>query len=361
MTPVLELEFREVGGSPWEGRATVRFQGEPSELFPVREGLSGDQRKDIRWYIEQYMDFPEGGHTTRAERIEQELADYGRNLWDALQGPALQQWLGATQAFGSGRLELRAADPRDEIAFRSPWELMRVGNTTSGDGTLLHQLNVDVVRRVTADLPRLHPADTSGGLRILTVVCRPDDANFLDPRYTPEAILEALERRPEVSVDFCRPGTLSALIDALQTATDDGRPYHVVHFDGHGDYLAEEGGVGILCFEKDDGQMDRVRATRFGDLMARFHVPLVVLEACRTGTKFFTQETLASALLRKGVGTVVAMGHAVHVDMTRLLMEGFYGAIARGQRLGAALQAGRNRVLAAPSRRRGVVALGRTG
>jgi len=357
MTPVLELTFREVGGSPWEGRASVRFQGEPSEPFAVREGISGDQRKDIRWYVEEYMDFPEGGNATRAERIERELADYGWDLWQGLQGggqgAVLQQWLGAVQLSGSGRLELRAADPRDEIAFRSPWELMREGNTTSGAGTLLHQLNVDVVRRVTANLPRLKLADTSDGLRVLTIVCRPDDAGFLDPRYAPEAILEALDDRPEVSVDFCRPGTLAVLTDVMQRAADDGKPYHVVHFDGHGTYLTTEGGVGVLCFEKADGQMDLVRATRFGDLMARFRVPLVVLEACRTSAKFFAHDTLASALLRQGVGTVVAMSHSVHIDMTRLLMEGFYGAIARGQPLGPALQAGRNQVLASPSRRMG--------
>jgi len=87
--------------------------------------------------------------------------------------------------------------------------------------------------------------------------------------------------------------------------------------------------------------------------MARFRVPLVVLEACRTATKFFAQETVAGALLRQGVGTVVAMGHAVHVDMARTLMEGFYGAIARGQSLGQSLQAGRNRLLAQPYRRVG--------
>ncbi len=87
---------------------------------------------------------------------------------------------------------------------------MRVGLSTAGPGTLLHQLNVNVVRRVNAPVPLLAPLDTSQGLRVLTIVCRPDDAGFLDPRYTPEAILEALAERPEVEVDFCRPGTLAA-------------------------------------------------------------------------------------------------------------------------------------------------------
>jgi hypothetical protein len=42
--------------------------------------------------------------------------------------------------------------------------------------------------------------------------------------YTPEAILDALDDRPEVQVDFCRPPTLAALVDALDSARRDGRP-----------------------------------------------------------------------------------------------------------------------------------------
>jgi hypothetical protein len=262
MIPTLELTFCDITGNPWAGQAIARFQGEPGLPFPVREGLGNKQREDIRWYIEDYIDFPEGGNEIRAKRIEKELQDYGKALWDGLQGPALQEWLGAVQVAGKGRLELRASGPKDEVAFRTPWELLRVGG-----GTLLHQLGVTVVRHGKTNLPNLQTLNTSAGLRILATICRPEEAGFIDPRYTPEAILEALEDRPEVSVDFCRPGTLAALIDMLQQAQDEGSPYHVVHFDGHGTTIPHEGGIGALCFEKEDGSLDLVRATQIGDLM----------------------------------------------------------------------------------------------
>ena len=102
--------------------------------------------------------------------------------------------------------------------------------------------------------------------------------------------------------------------------------------------------------------MDLVRATQFGDVMARYNIPLVVLEACRTATKTFSQDTVAGALLRQGVGTVLAMGHAVHVDMTRELMEAFYQAIAAGAPLGEAVQAGRQRLYANMHRRTRIAA-----
>lgn len=353
--PILELTFENLAGDPWEGQARVRFQGENCAPVDVREGLKRKQRDDIRWYIEEFMDLPEGGNATRAAQVEKELADFGKSLWDGLGGGPVHAWLGAVQVAGEGRLELRANTPGDEIAFRTPWELMRVGRDSSG-GRLLHQLGVTVVRRVNCNLPRLHVPDTSDGLRVLAIVCRPDEAIFLDPRYTPEAILDALDQRPEVSVDFCRPGTLAALVDALERARHDGRPYHVVHFDGHGTTLPLEGGVGALCFENDAGGLDQVRATQLGDLLSRFNIPLVVLEACRTATKSFAQDTVAGALLREGVGTVLAMGHAVHVDMTRELMAAFYAGVARGWPLGQSLQAARNQLYAKPQRRTRIAA-----
>lgn len=356
MTPTLELTFQDVAGDPWEGQAMARFQGEPSGPFPVREGVSARQRGDIRWYIEEYLDLPEGGNAVRAAKVEAELAAYGQRLWEGLSaaGP-LKAWLGAVQVARSGRLELRAATPLDEAAFRAPWELLRVGAAGSG-GRLLHQLGVTVVRRVNADLPRLQAPDTSEGLRVLAIVCRPEEAGFLDPRYTPEAILDALAGRPEVSVEFARPGTLAALVDALEVALQEKNPYHVVHFDGHGTTLPLEGGIGALCFEDEKGGLDLVRATELGDLLSRFDVPLVVLEACRTATKSFAQDTVAGALLRQGVGTVLAMGQAVHVDMTRELMAAFYAGIARGWPLGEALQAARNQLYSKQRRRTRIAA-----
>lgn len=352
MAPTLELTFSEVAGNPWGGQVAARYEGEPSGPFPAAEGIEAKAREDIRWYVEEFMDLPEGGNETRARRVEEALAALGRSLWAGLDQPVVHTWLGQVMATGGGRLELRAATEADELAFRTPWELLRVGD---GHGTLLHQLGVTVVRRVRRNVAGRKPHPTGKGLRVLVVVCRPEEAGFLDPRHTPEAILEALEKRPEVEVEFCRPGTLAALNGALQRAVDEGRPFHVVHFDGHGTTLPAERGVGALCFEKADGSLDLVRARKLGDTLAAFRIPLVVLEACRTATKDpFAQDTVAGALLREGVGSVVAMGHAVHVDLTRELMGAFYEAVARGKTVGDALLAARRHVFTNSERRLGL-------
>lgn len=91
MTPKLELTFHDVAGDPWEGRATPRFQDEPGEPFAVREGMTGKERGEVRWYIEEFMDLPEGGNVVRALEVEAGLEAFGRRLWAGLAGPTAER------------------------------------------------------------------------------------------------------------------------------------------------------------------------------------------------------------------------------------------------------------------------------
>ena len=45
---MLELTFSAVAGDPWEGRVSVRFQGEPGDPFAVREGLTAKDRAELQ-------------------------------------------------------------------------------------------------------------------------------------------------------------------------------------------------------------------------------------------------------------------------------------------------------------------------
>lgn len=348
MTPVLELTFSNVAGDPWEAFVTARFGNELSPPVRVCEGHTPKQRNDVRWYIEEFMDLPEGGNVVRARKVEQELVTYGRQLWEGLPGNLVTSWLETVRTAGKGRLELKAAMPADEVAFRPPWELLRIGDDGS-EGVLFHELGVSVVRRVDSKSAAREPLDISAGLRVLAVICRPADAGFLDPRYTLQAIFSALESCPEVTIDFCRPGTLDALRDSLDRAQNEDRPYHVVHFDGHGDH-------GVLHFEDQNGNKDEVDGADFGAELAAFQIPLVVLEACRTAAKASGQDTVAGALLRAGVSTVIGMGHAVHVDLTRAFVSAFYERVACGCSLSQAMQAARKEVYSKRQRRTRIAA-----
>src|SRR5438477_10580850 len=79
--------------------------------------------ENLRWYLEEYMDLPDGGAVVRAGGIERQLHQWGRRLYDALfaapENRALLQQL------------LNSPEPRqltiatDQSALlRLPWELL---------------------------------------------------------------------------------------------------------------------------------------------------------------------------------------------------------------------------------------------
>ena len=106
----------------------------------------------------------------------------------------------------------------------------------------------------------------------------------------------------------------------------------------------------------DDGsgesKTDLVRADRLGDLLASYNIPLVVLEACRSahGGKAAVFRSVAPRLIQAGVGSVLSMGHAVHVEAARLLLDRFYRELVRGTTIGQAVAEARSALHATPAR-----------
>ncbi len=159
-----------------------------------------------------------------------------------------------------------------------------------------------------------------------------------------------------VRVDFCRPPTLARMEEMLRDGQQAGDPYDLVHFDGHGTFLPQAQ-IGALCFEKpDDGSgesaTDLVPADRLGDLLASYTIPLVVLEACRSATvgKTAVFRSVAPRLIQAGVGSVLSMGHAVHVEAARLLLDRFYRELVRGTTIGHAVAEARKALRSTPAR-----------
>ena len=147
---------------------------------------------------------------------------------------------------------------------------------------------------------------------------------------------------PSVQVDFCRPPTLARMEELLRAVQQANDPYDLVHFDGHGTFLPHSH-IGALCFEKpDDGsgvsKTDLVEAERLGTLLANYRIRLVVLEACRSGTVGkIVASSVAPRLIQAGVGSVLSMSHAVHVEAARLLLDRFYRELALGTTIGHAV------------------------
>lgn len=315
---------------------------------PFTPFLSEDDYEDLRWYLEEYMDLPDGGAVVRAQRIERELDQWGRRLHDALFTVTdNRDFLKELLAGPEPRLLTLAT--RDPALLRLPWELM-----SDDAGSLAQRVSV---RRQLETPEKTTPRPAQLPLRILYIVSRPADVGFIDPRLTAKTLFDALDPLGgSVRVDFCRPPTLARMEEMLRDAQRDGDPYDLVHFDGHGTFLPHAQ-IGALLFEQpDDGsgasKQDLIRADQLGDLLASHSIPLVVLEACRSGTVGRTAvfRSVAPRLIQAGVGSVLSMGHAVHVGAARLLLDRFYRELVRGTTIGQAVAEARKALRFTPAR-----------
>ncbi len=308
--------------------------------------LTKDDYEDLRWYLEDYMDLPDGGAVVRAQRIERELERWGSQLYDTLFSAAENHTLLSQLLAGPEprRLTIVTKDPE---LLRLPWELV-----ADEEGSLAQRLSVRRQLEEPKEV-KLRPAQLP--LRILYIVSRPSNAGFIDPRFTAKALLDALESLGDnVRVDFCRPPTLERMEEMLCIQQEIGDPFNIVHFDGHGDFKEKRG---VLCFEEPAdafgrAAIDAVSAIELGTLLSRHTISLVILEACRTATVGPTTVfgSVAPHLMDAGVGSVLAMSHTVHVEATRLLMGRFYSELVRGATIDEAVSAARQALRNKPSR-----------
>ncbi|HEX5717297.1 MAG TPA: CHAT domain-containing protein, partial [Thermoanaerobaculia bacterium] len=294
------------------------------------------------------MDLPDGGAVIRAQRIEGSLKQWGRRLYDAL-FTATDNLAFLTDLLNGPEPRRLTVATRDPALLRLPWELM-----ADEAGSLAQRLSV---RRQLEKPKKTTPRPAQLPLRILYIVSRPADTGFLDPRLTAKALFDALDPLgASVRVDFCRPPTLARMEEMLREEQRAGDPYDLVHFDGHGTFLPHSQ-IGALYFEKlDDGsgasEGDLVTADRLGDLLASYDIPLVVLEACRSATvgKAAVFRSVAPRLIQAGVDSVLSMGHAVHVEAARLLLDRFYRELVRGTTIGQAVAEARKALRSTPAR-----------
>ena len=311
------------------------------ETFPLPLPLTKADLDELAWYLERYVEFPGAGDRARAATLEQRLDDWGRALWAALfPGGAHNGVYAAIRDHlnAGGRCLLTLASDSPAFLIR-PWEMLR-----DAKGPLA--LRGLTLRRRLPGNPTQAAFQLGLPLRVLLIVSRPEDTGFIDPRTSTRPVLDALAQTPGgVEVDFCEPPTLPELERQLAAARRERRPYHIVHFDGHGQYLPETG-VGVLCFEGPEAagrKTELVAGRRLGDLLSRLQVPLVLLEACR-GAQVSDRPifgAVAPALLQGGVGSVVAFSHSVHVRAATLLVERLYRELVAGASVGEALEEAR--------------------
>ena len=329
--------------------------GLPEEVSraPLGWPLDGAVLDDLRWYLEDYLAAPFGVWEDRGPAVQAKLAGWGDLVFGSVFGPGQ-----ARDAYQ------RARDKGLEVVFRSaepgllglPWELMRdgAGPVALGAGGISRSVPV-AGGAGTLAVP-------GGRLRVLMVISRPAGTADVGYQMVARPLLERLDAvRGQVDMTVLRPPTLDALGQAVRQAADAGKPFHVVHFDGHGvmpgraaggvaviggrQVMMAGPGEGLLAFEKPGGGSDDVTASKVAGVLAQGQVPVVVLNACQSGTVGKELEaSVATALLTAGCAAVVAMAYSIYAVAAAEFMAEFYEAVFAGASVGQAVTAGRRRL-----------------
>jgi tetratricopeptide (TPR) repeat protein len=394
------LRLEEEGQPPLEARATVGLDLDPQEL------------EDLRWYLEDYLQHPFKPEEKVAARIARRIDELGAELFTQLfeNDPASRRlWARMADRLAATRIEITTGVAE---AAAIPWELLRDPLTDSplaAHARAFVRVCAETARRLP--LPRLEPDEP---IRILLAICRPSGGRDVPFRSVARRLIEGLgsEARARFQLDLVRPPTYEQLTCTLRRASEEGKPYHVLHFDGHGTHLDLEqamqswsdkadaevmralaeladlrperfspeaihpepvrsGRHGYLVFESERDSAFNMRLVGggvIGELMAETGVPVLVLNACRSAHAEAPPEpdktagggrqdrvraygSLAQEVVDKGVAGVVAMRYNVYVETAAQLVADLYGALARGRPLGQAVTVGRKQLKANPLRR----------
>ncbi len=382
--------------------ATARFNFE----------LTAQDQESIRWYLEDYLQYPQEPAPTIAARVERRMAEIGADLFKALfhsSDDARDLWAALRNRLNDTRVEIITSV---EEAASIPWELVRDPKT---DVPLALRAQSFVrAHPQTAQKPYV-PQTESGPIRILLVICRPSGRRDVPFRSVAGRLIKGLseDARKLFQLDVLRPATFERLSQALGRAREEGKSYHIVHFDGHGAYLDMEklfkglkdktdeemtrrlaellhidrdrfspqamyprpvrgGEHGYVVFENPELPFNTriVDAAELSSLLVENQVPVLALNACRSAyaaprtspdtpvpddvedphRRLRALGTLAQEVMDAGVAGVVAMRYSVYVVTAADFVANLYASLARGQTLGEAVTIGRKQLAAKPLR-----------
>src|SRR5256714_7328702 len=245
----------------------------------------------------------------------QPLADpvtYGNAVYQALfpAGSAARKALDKAP----GRILLVTTDTTLDSV---PWEYAygRYG-TEDADSTLV--LECHFVRGLPAE-QRIAPAALDHGLHIVAIPSNPLHKE-LDPLNIDGEWLrlkEIIQQVPfAITLERARPPTMEQVRSLVAKQSQ-----RVLHFMGHGG-LHETGAV--LCFEKENGDLDRVTAKQFIQRV-RGTVFLVTLNACVSATPGETSfSNLAAALVRQKTPYTLGMRFSILDEDARAFSRTFH-------------------------------------
>jgi tetratricopeptide (TPR) repeat protein len=344
-----------------------------SKRFVFTAPLGPIEMDDLEWYLERYHIWPSEIFQKKAKRIEDKLPQWGKDLFQAAM-PALcenvlQGWY-RVQSDSDRRFSVLVDDELPDgaqtqdqrmtkqaatLLLSLPWELLHDGRAYVMMGAKPLIVRRQLVNRQSFDVFMADPP-----VRVLLVSPRPEDeaAGYIDHRASAIPLVQALDRLGDkAELTILTPPTFDALERVLSKAYKAKKPFHVVHFDGHG-VFQKDIGLGGLCFESpepvsafDKRRSDIINSDKMAEILRDHRIPLVFLDTRQAATSDIEPATsVAAALLDNGIASVVAMTHSVLVVTAQKFVTDFYEALVQGERVGDCMSAGQKVLYKNPDR-----------
>ncbi|WP_348267832.1 CHAT domain-containing protein [Edaphobacter paludis] len=231
------------------------------------------------------------------------------------------------------RLRLKGAPALAEL----PWEFLY---DLEQNQFLATSSMTPVVRFL--DLPHtVSPMRVRLPLRVLVILAGPRNLPCLDAEGEWDRLklsLANLEKNGVLVLERMPTATLEALRKRAR-----GDPFHILHFVGHGGFDTNVGD-GVLHFEDLKAMSHPVSGQLLGSIL-RDHdsLRLAVLNACE-GARQSNEDPfsgVAQSLCQQGLPAIIAMQFEISDDAAKAFAEEFYGAIADGYPVDAAVSEGR--------------------
>ncbi|MEG3863507.1 tetratricopeptide repeat protein [Microcoleus sp. herbarium12] len=327
----------------WQrGHSAPRFA--PSVAF--EHPFDSKALADLRWYLEEYLRFPYGLEPENAKKIELKLQAWGQQLFELVfrsSEKARDFFQEATRA-GLDKCEISIVSDNPAV-LNLPWELL-----FAPDYQFLAPLLAGMYRSLSEYAVRAELGTMSDEqLNILLVIARPYGERDINFQTIARPMLEALKPiQKQVNLTVLRPPSLKQFEAELNARKGF---YHIVHFDGHGDFQADsktvqtqygKSGEGVLVFEDNDGKPEIVTAREIAQYLTDCRVPVFILNACKSGQAGEEPfSSVAGQLVKLGAKGVVAMAYSVYATGAKHFMARLYGELVRGQDIASAVAAGR--------------------
>ena len=242
----------------------------------------------------------------------------------------------------SNGLLLRLTIPPDDALLRTtPWEFLHDGRQF-----LSVSNRTPIVRYVEPPEGTFTSLPLDLPLRILVVIASPRDQRPLDVNQEKCNIGAVLQENPNVEIEILEHATCGALQKKLSRAVAERRPFHILHFIGHGLHEHEQN---CLLFEDKDGRSDPVDGDAMYTLLQDYRtVRVAVLNTCLAGAGRESAArpfaNVATSLVTAGIPAVVAMQFPISDQAALTFSEHFYYNLGMGYSVVAAVAEARKAI-----------------